>query len=1141
MVRDVRVNKFRLDPAGLFGFKIPIEFGPLPDGSTLTELFFGHFELQDETLKIQALPTLAESPITSDRQWLDRISAHWQSTKWRLVPARPGVTLSAIGSRSTGEGNDRYRIIRGPKLDVLILHRSHQNVALGTPSSLIDTIAGSLKVPANDGDPTMAEGKEVIPHLEAAQAAVKREDWEAVIEPAMRASILGTRTLVASICLGGVPEIPAAVVIAGARLCLGQATGDMSFIREAESLAIRSLNTLNDLDGLNPTSLDHHTKELHQLLDSLGVIQGVMHPKCAAILESMNLAHRAKARSEFCFELAQKRIEQNLYSQALSYTEISVQDLNTYMAWIANYPSNESLPKQIVEQFNLADLQPVNQVKEFQAIFRRSAEQELQERLSFLYAQFEHAGEYERALETSTMLLPISRRLAGRRAEVAGRVILPQKEQELALARSLIMHATARECLGDDQTMEETWKLFEEVQQLLDEVKEEGLMRAWLCLAMAVNRHGLRVLEGSIDIIDRGLKACEKEPQQAAKFRRELLTLKSQFLMLEGRLDEARSVTAKVPKLPMKEGEHTAAMASSNLNAALVTARAGKLTEALELLRQGLQYSFESYPSSEISLRILHVAAEFLRKDRPGLAAEFDSAALMIAEENRDALSDDRLRVIFGEAARWHEIHDRLVVYHADKDPTATIEAIDRMRGRSLHRVVHSPTPKGKVVPDWKDNPLAEKLTDLLPQVIESYDATIEKPKLDETDPIDALKSATDYLKYNILGDRVLNGDPIPIEGKVIEKLAQERRATIVMIQPLPDRTLIAVTNGPGETSIRWSEIGRNDLTALINQTWEGLGIREGTRGRQKGVAAPSHRTMRKLYELLIDPVEDLLNPARQLIISPYRELALLPFHLLEDRNGKLLLNRFAISLVPSVAVLTALGESDVIDRPKSAYIVGDPATADKWLYRRLPGAKDEAKAISDILKKEGMDDPIMRTDREAMRESFFTEATSKAILHLACHGELGQAGKEPRIFLSPGVQDDGALLASEIPAVRLEKSLVFLSACETGQGWPTSDGVIGLGRAFLRANASCVVVSLWCANDAATHFLARRFYETLLDSGAKASVAEALRQAMLDTRAELEARKIKDSEGNVLEAQPVNWAPFFVLGNNFRYKEAST
>jgi hypothetical protein len=332
---------FRLDTTGLFGFKTPIGLGPHPETSTLTKLVFGHFELQGETLEVLAVPALAKGPAASDQGWLDRISRRWQRVEWRLIPARPGEPVSAGGETSAGEGIDRCRVIRGPKLDVLIVHRSRQDLAPGTPSAWIETIAGSLKVPANDGDPTLAKAEDVMPHLEAACAAVERQHWEAVLEPAMRAVILGTKTLVASICLGVAPEVPAAFVTAQAKLHLGHAAGDVRFIREAEFLAIRSLNTLRDLRGLNPASLDHYSKELSRFLDYLGAIQGTMHPERAAILKSANLVQRANARGELCFELARKRTQQGLDSQALSYAETSVQDLSTYMAWIANYPPDE--------------------------------------------------------------------------------------------------------------------------------------------------------------------------------------------------------------------------------------------------------------------------------------------------------------------------------------------------------------------------------------------------------------------------------------------------------------------------------------------------------------------------------------------------------------------------------------------------------------------------------------------------------------------------------------------------------------------------------------------------------------------------------------------------------------------------------
>ncbi len=220
--------------------------------------------------------------------------------------------------------------------------------------------------------------------------------------------------------------------------------------------------------------------------------------------------------------------------------------------------------------------------------------------------------------------------------------------------------------------------------------------------------------------------------------------------------------------------------AAYDLNAALIAARAGASEEALDLLRSALRQAFEGDPTEEVALRILHVAATMLERDDPELAAELDSAALTIVEERRDAIEDDRHRVVFGEATRWHEIHDRLVAHYAERSATQALQIIDRMRGRSLHRDRQPPAPLGVPGPNLDDNPLAAALPDLLPNVIEEFDATVPKPTLNDRDPRDAFRAAARYLLVDAATRRILAGEPKHLSGAEIEHAAVARGATIL-------------------------------------------------------------------------------------------------------------------------------------------------------------------------------------------------------------------------------------------------------------------------------------------------------------------------------------------------------------------------
>ena len=93
-----------------------------------------------------------------------------------------------------------------------------------------------------------------------------------------------------------------------------------------------------------------------------------------------------------------------------------------------------------------------------------------------------------------------------------------------------------------------------------------------------------------------------------------------------------------------------------------------------------------------------------------------------------------------------------------------------------------------------------------------------------------------------------------------------------------------------------------------------------------------------------------------------------------------------------------------------------------------------------------------------------------------------------------PDGVDDGVLTAKEITGMDLRNlDMVALSACQTGLGEITGDGVFGLQRGFKKAGANTLLMSLWKVDDAATQLLMTRFYKNLLSGKTK---TESLREA---------------------------------------------
>jgi CHAT domain-containing protein len=171
---------------------------------------------------------------------------------------------------------------------------------------------------------------------------------------------------------------------------------------------------------------------------------------------------------------------------------------------------------------------------------------------------------------------------------------------------------------------------------------------------------------------------------------------------------------------------------------------------------------------------------------------------------------------------------------------------------------------------------------------------------------------------------------------------------------------------------------------------------------------------------------------------------------------------------------------------------------------RDLPNSKTEAENIARDFGTTAL------TGNQADKNTVIARMQKANIIHLATHGQLDdQQGINSGIVLT-----NSFLTAKEIINLKLNAELVVLSACDTGQGKLTGDGVIGLSRAFIAAGTPSVIVSLWTVGDESTSYLMQQFYQNRQNSKDN---AQALRQAMLTTMKQY--------------PEPSQWAAFTLIG----------
>lgn len=185
----------------------------------------------------------------------------------------------------------------------------------------------------------------------------------------------------------------------------------------------------------------------------------------------------------------------------------------------------------------------------------------------------------------------------------------------------------------------------------------------------------------------------------------------------------------------------------------------------------------------------------------------------------------------------------------------------------------------------------------------------------------------------------------------------------------------------------------------------------------------------------------------------------------------------------------------------------GDVVRGDS-IFRELRGSKEEVIKVESVLKKQKWN-VASYVGKNGTEESFLDmNSKSPMVLHLATHGFYYTPNKAGDINYLKGYTDamslsglvlsggnaawlgkklpigvlGGILTANDIARLDLGNTdMVVLSACKSGQGKATSEGLYGLQRAFKKAGVGTIVMSLWGVSDKVTSEFMVAFYEQLV------------------------------------------------------------
>lgn len=261
---------------------------------------------------------------------------------------------------------------------------------------------------------------------------------------------------------------------------------------------------------------------------------------------------------------------------------------------------------------------------------------------------------------------------------------------------------------------------------------------------------------------------------------------------------------------------------------------------------------------------------------------------------------------------------------------------------------------------------------------------------------------------------------------------------------------------------------------------------------------ARADRHLARLYDLLLGPLPGISGDG-PLVVVPAGALNYVPFGALYDGSRYVVETRDVV-ISPGAAVWKEVSSRGASAAGKTLIF----GFADEY----IPNVDKEVVAIDNIL-----DSAEVLSGAEATFENYVREAPAASILHLACHGKF----RPDNPMFSSLHLADGNITVGDILDQELSARVVTLSACETGlSSIRPGNEILGLGRGFLSAGASNLVISLWSVNDAATLELMKGFYSGIRDGLSASAALGRVQREMI-----------------AAGSHPFYWAPFVTIGSS--------
>jgi CHAT domain-containing protein/tetratricopeptide (TPR) repeat protein len=385
-----------------------------------------------------------------------------------------------------------------------------------------------------------------------------------------------------------------------------------------------------------------------------------------------------------------------------------------------------------------------------------------------------------------------------------------------------------------------------------------------------------------------------------------------------------------------------------------------------------------------------------------------------------------------------------------------------------------------------------------------------------------------------------------PMQGPEILDQARRLHTTLLAFWVTADRLytwVVPSDAAPGDNAVFGisQPLQKSELESLVRSTDPYNASVRGSNSLSAVSYPEQLRAWGRLYRILIGPVAAHLptEPGALVTIVPHGPLFRLSFAALLDPRHHYLIEKYALNTIPAVGLLryTSRNKIEAEALPQHYTLLAAPQTMPRLggiPLPPLPGTADEIAAIAKTLP--AGETSLLKGSRANANE-LLRELPQATVVHFATHAIV--SGTDPfRSFLAlnpeAGKEDlasDGLLTAASIYSLRMHAHMVVLSACRTGRGPVSADGVAGLARAFFYAGSESIVSTLWDVADQPTATLMPLFYGRLAKGESR---AQALRLAQLDLIKQLRAGRVRVGvigASRPLPERPAYWAAFSLSG----------